>query len=243
MKGWLRRAAWLAALALGLLWGWGLAQAVRAPIERRATLTLAGLPKGAPPYRVALLSDIHFGNRAMQPERLAAIVDTVNAERPDLILLAGDFVNGTERLESDPAQLSAGLARLKARDGVIAVPGNHDHWPDLPAVRGALARAGIPLLANQALRAGPLLVLGGLALLGAWSLRRLHLRREQAGRTVSGVVVGAALGLPGPQRQERLRAVEAAHEVAPRSGRALEGHVLVVLLGALCAVAARELFR
>ena len=163
MKVLLRRVAWLALLAVaagGALWLWGLAQAVRPPIERRTTLALAGLPHGAPPYRVALLSDIHFGNRAMGPARLAEIVDAVNAERPDMILLAGDFVNGEDRLESDPAQLSAGLARLKARDGVIAVPGNHDHWPDPAAVRAALAQAGIPMLANQARHAGPLLVLG-----------------------------------------------------------------------------------
>jgi predicted MPP superfamily phosphohydrolase len=155
--------AWLALIGLltaSALWLWGLAQAIRPPIERRATIALAGLPTGAAPYRVALLYDIHFGNRAMQPDRLARIVAAVNAEHPDLILLAGDFVNGEDRLESDPAQLAAGLARLRARDGVIAVPGNHDHWPDPAAVRAALAQARITLLANQARRAGPLLVLG-----------------------------------------------------------------------------------
>lgn len=163
MNRWLRRAAWLAlllALAAGGLWLWGLAQVVRMPIERQATIALPGLPKAAAPYHVALLSDIHFGNRAMRPERLARIVAAVNAEHPDLILIAGDFVNGEERLESDTAQLSAALARLTARDGVIAVPGNHDHWPDPAAVHAALAKAGITLLANQAKAAGPLLVLG-----------------------------------------------------------------------------------
>ena len=150
----------LAVLALAALWGWGLTQATRAPIERRITLPLPGLAPGTQPYRVALLSDIHYGNRAMSAARLAAVAAAVNAEHPDLILLAGDYVNGEDRLESNPAELADGLAQLHARDGVIAVYGNHDHWPAPATVRAVLDRDHITVLANSAVRAGPLLVLG-----------------------------------------------------------------------------------
>ncbi|MBS0254180.1 MAG: metallophosphoesterase [Proteobacteria bacterium] len=159
MRRWLARALALVALALALLWAWGLNQAVRMPVERQITLPLPGLPPGTPPYRVALLSDIHFGNRAMQPERLAAIVAAVNARHPDLVLLAGDYVN-TDGLVESSAGLRTGLAGFKARDGVIAVFGNHDHWPAPQTVRAVLDADGIKVLANSAVRAGPLLVLG-----------------------------------------------------------------------------------
>ena len=38
--------------------------------------------------------------------------------------------------------------------------GNHDHWRDGPAMRRAVAAAGIPVLVNQAVRAGPLTIAG-----------------------------------------------------------------------------------
>ena len=163
----MRRGAQLALLAggaitlgLGGLTAWGLAEAVEAPIERTASLNLPGLPQRAAPYKVAVLSDIHIGNRAMGPERLESIVAQVNAEQADLVMILGDFVNGKGQLESDPQELVAPLAELKARDGVIATLGNHDHWTDAAAVGQALEEAGIKVLANRAESRGPLLVLG-----------------------------------------------------------------------------------
>lgn len=150
-----------AALALAAMVATGLAEAVSAPIERRADLAVAGIAPGSPPYRVALLSDIHLGNRAMRVERLERIVSAVNAAGPDLVVLAGDFVNGHRgRIETRPQDLIAPLARLRARDGVIATLGNHEHWTDPDAVAAALKAAGITVLSNRAARRGPLLILG-----------------------------------------------------------------------------------
>jgi uncharacterized protein len=159
-----RFAAWLllaGVLALGCAVAFGLGEAVAQPIMREAALQLTGLSVDQAPYRVALLSDIHFGNRAMRRERLDAIVSQVNAARPDLIVIVGDFVNGHGgRIETRTADLVAPLAGLKADDGVIATLGNHEHWTDPEAVRAALGRAGITVLSNQAVRRGPLQIVG-----------------------------------------------------------------------------------
>lgn len=159
-----RIAAWtvgLGALGSAMLIATGLSEAVRDPVERSTSIALPGLPRQGAPYRIALLSDIHIGNRAMRPERLERIVDQVNAVRPDLVVLAGDFVNGQSgKLDSDPRALTAPLSRLRASDGVIATPGNHDHWTDLGKVTEALRAAGITVLANEAVRRGPITVLG-----------------------------------------------------------------------------------
>ena len=154
----LRGMAALAALALwGVAWGW--LEARSDPVVRRAALELADWPAGAAPVRVALLSDIHAGARSVPPERLARVVAQINAEKPDLILIAGDFTPGHDPIDAPTAwRMLAPLARLRAPLGVIAVPGNHDHWTGLAAVRAALANAGIRLLANQAVVRGPLVI-------------------------------------------------------------------------------------
>lgn len=150
----------LAAGLAALVWT-GLREAVSDPIRRETAITLPGMPDGAVPYRIALLSDIHIGNRAMQPERLERIVGQINAARPDLVVIVGDFVNGhAGKLDSDPRQLTGPLSRLRARDGVVATLGNHEYWTDPDAVRRALEAAGVQVLANQPLQRGPVMLLG-----------------------------------------------------------------------------------
>ncbi len=163
-----RTVRWLSGVSItllllaGLLVGIGLREAQSQPVERRLTLGLAGWPTDAPPLTIALLSDIHLGNRAMDEERLSRIVSEVNAARPDLVLLAGDFMVGHDAAGASQRAvgLQAPLSRLNARLGVVAVLGNHDHWTSPNAVRAALVRAGITVLGNGASRRGPVAILG-----------------------------------------------------------------------------------
>jgi predicted MPP superfamily phosphohydrolase len=149
-------------LLAGLLVVRGLREARSQPVERRLTLGLAGWPTDAPPLTIALLSDIHLGNRAMDVERLSRIVSEVNAARPDLVLLAGNFMVGHDAAGASQraAGLQAPLSRLATRLGVVAVLGNHDYWTSPNAVRAALVRAGITVLGNEASRRGPIAILG-----------------------------------------------------------------------------------
>lgn len=147
----------LLAAAAATLWLYARHEARADPVARRLQVQVHGWPAGAPPVTVALLSDIHIGSGAMDPARLARIVDQVNARHPDLVLLAGDFVYGVDARFA--AGLTGPLSRLRAPLGVIAVPGNHDHFAGLAAVRKALAAAGVTVLANQAVRRGPLQIL------------------------------------------------------------------------------------
>jgi predicted MPP superfamily phosphohydrolase len=150
----------LAAIA-AVIWV-GLNNAGSTPIVREANLHVEGLPKGSGSVRIALLSDIHLGNRAMTSERLAEIVDQVNVNKPDLILLAGDFVTGHDPEDAleRAVNLTRPLKRLRAPLGVVAVLGNHDHWTAPGAVRTALMKAGISVLENQAVRRGPFAIIG-----------------------------------------------------------------------------------
>jgi predicted MPP superfamily phosphohydrolase len=147
---------------LGAAFVVGLQEAVSPPLRREARLGFADWPTGAPPLRAALLSDIHLGNRAMTAERLGRIVEAVNAARPDVVLIAGDFLAGrrSDGAAQKAAALAAPLSRLRAPLGVVAVLGNHDYWTEPGAVRAALEKAGVTVLANQAVQRGPLALLG-----------------------------------------------------------------------------------
>jgi predicted MPP superfamily phosphohydrolase len=149
-------------LGLGIVI-WGYLTATRDPVVRSATIALAGWPEGSSPIRAVLISDIHIIAPDMPPERLAGIVRRINGLKPDLVLIAGDFVSDrTIATHHYPATaLIPPLAQLRPRLGTFAVLGNHDHWRNESAVRRALREAGVVVLDNQAREVGPL-ALGGI---------------------------------------------------------------------------------
>ncbi|MFP1130526.1 metallophosphoesterase [Asticcacaulis sp. W401b] len=116
---------------------------------------------------MAVLSDIHVDALHMPPERVRRIAEQVRALRPDVILLAGDYVGGhgleagppraarSRRSTQDNALHEEGLRALddlNAPLGVYAVMGNHDCWWDCQRVREILADTRIHFLENQAAR-------------------------------------------------------------------------------------------
>lgn len=156
-----RRALWLSLAALlglaGLVLA-GLVQALSRPEVVAYSRPLPGLASGT--LRVVLLSDTHGGRPAMPRARLETIVAQVNALRPDLVVLLGDYHEamafdwpGRDRLEDSLAPFAA----LRAPLGVFAVRGNHDNsW-----TARLLAGSDRPrLLLNQWVDVGPVVVAG-----------------------------------------------------------------------------------
>lgn len=159
-----RRRFWLLALLmLGLATvGRGLWNARAQPVVRQADVQVPDWPVGAPPLRVLLISDTHVAGPDMPPERLRAILRRLNRLNPDLIVLAGDFHSGkaTATRHYSAAEQTAPFAEARARLGVLAVIGNHDHWAgDRPIISG-LRAAGVTVLSNQAVRRGAVIVGG-----------------------------------------------------------------------------------
>ncbi len=156
--GWRHALVGLALLGCVVL-GKGYWNATRDPLVRTAELSVSGLEE---PIRVLALSDIHVAGPDMPPERLARIVADLNKLKPDLVLIAGDLVS-EKRLATHiytPAEVVAPLGGLRARLGVLAALGNHDHWFDAPAVTAELRKRGITVLENEAADLGPLIVGG-----------------------------------------------------------------------------------
>lgn len=144
------------------LFSWGHAQARADPIVRHARFGFRDWPRGKAPVRVVLASDLHLGNETMDPARLARIARQIDALSPDVVLLAGDFVAGYDKphARKAAADMVAPLSTLRAPLGVIAVLGNHDQSTDPKAIGAALGRAGISVLHDRAVQAGPLIVVG-----------------------------------------------------------------------------------
>ncbi|MDH7973981.1 metallophosphoesterase [Sphingomonas sp. AR_OL41] len=146
------------------LFAWMHHEARADPIVRRAAIHLRDWPAGQKPISVLLLSDIHMGGTAMDPPRLTRIVAQANALKPDLVLMAGDFVLGNDPVAGEryATDLINPLSGLRVPLGVVAVPGNHDYWAGLTSVPRALWRANVTMLVNSATVRGPLAI-GGVA--------------------------------------------------------------------------------
>lgn len=104
--------------------------------------------------KIALLSDLHVGAPHMSVEKLRRVVESTNAERPDLIVILGDLViHGVVggRFVA-PEATAAELQRLSAPLGVYTVLGNHDWWYDGERVTRALNGVGLAVLENDVVR-------------------------------------------------------------------------------------------
>lgn len=98
--------------------------------------------------KAVFASDFHFAPD--DGRRLQKIVDAINAEKPDIVFLGGDFVKGhRENTSMSPEDIAAGLAEISAPCGVYAVWGNHDAWQKHEKITAALQNVGIVVLANS----------------------------------------------------------------------------------------------
>lgn len=136
--------------ALGAV-AWALVVEPARLVVRPVDLSLPAWDPAVPPLRVALLSDLHVGSPSWDPAHLELLVAVVNAERPDVVLLAGDYVIDNVLLGHKVEQeaIAKIVGRLRAPHGVIAVLGNHDWWNDGERMRDALTREGVHVLENE----------------------------------------------------------------------------------------------
>ncbi|MCY2966558.1 MAG: metallophosphoesterase [Planctomycetota bacterium] len=75
------------------------------------------------PFRVVQISDIHYHGRTPLAYMLHC-VQSANAENADIIALTGDYIHAGGRHVDKVAEI---LGKLRAKSGVFAVLGNHDH--------------------------------------------------------------------------------------------------------------------
>ena len=94
------------------------------PQLKEVELRLENLPESFDGYRLVQISDIHARSYANRQKSLLRVVEIINSQNPDLIAFTGDIITlDASELES----IKEILKELKAKDGIVAVVGNHDY--------------------------------------------------------------------------------------------------------------------
>ncbi len=81
------------------------------------------------------------------------LVERTNAEKPDLVLLAGDYMINSIPFGTwvAPEAVASVLGGLEAPLGVVAVLGSHDWYNDGDTLTEQFRRHGVVVLENQVL--------------------------------------------------------------------------------------------
>lgn len=152
----LTRRAWIRTIIYsGLATAGGVGYISSKRIEKvHADVSLHGLPKQLDGLKIGVMADFHAGAFVTRKDILKAIT-AINEERPDLIALLGDYVDGayshTRRNVEKGSYVFDALQKLHAPLGTYAVLGNHDHWTDPKLVRNKLSRLPLVILNNQSI--------------------------------------------------------------------------------------------
>ena len=144
-------------VAVGILSILGLVQGLRPPVVRDYEVRLAGLPPDRDGLVLVQISDLHLGT-LIRGSWMARVVQQVNSLRPDLVVVAGDVVDGNVgRVEP----LRPVLAQLHAPLGVWAVTGNHEYYAGVERCVRLFRDAGSHMLRDGWAEPVPGLVLAG----------------------------------------------------------------------------------
>lgn len=161
---------------------WGMWEAIRVPDVRAVTLKVKGLPDAWKGTKIVQLSDLHIGP-VQGAEWLSEVVKKTNALHPDMVLITGDFIDGSvpkTLFKLEP------LKELKTKYGVYAIPGNHEYYSGYANWMKALSQLGLNMLQNQSAvlkKNEAALIVGGTTDLGAsrFGLEGLDLKKTFAG--------------------------------------------------------------
>ena len=127
------KAVWLVGLPV-VAWGTaavGVWNGIKVPEVREVVVEFTNLPESLDGYRILHMTDLHASSAARR-WRTEAIVERANAADADLVCLTGDYADGMSYRQ---ARSLEPLKDLKAKDGILAVTGNHEYDYGMDALR------------------------------------------------------------------------------------------------------------
>ncbi|WP_241176010.1 metallophosphoesterase [Modestobacter sp. KNN46-3] len=137
------------AVAVGTA-GTGVVLANSAPVVRRVPIRIPRLDPAMAGLRIVTFSDGHLSS-TYGGRRFERLVETVNAQRPDVVAIVGDLVDGeVSELREDVAP----LADLVSDQGVYFVTGNHEYFVDTGQWLRHLSTLGVDVLRNERVSIG-----------------------------------------------------------------------------------------
>ncbi len=113
---------------------------------KKVDVPVKGLPTSLDSLKIGLLADFHRGIYTSAND-IRSAVKIIKGEKPDILLLAGDFVEGKAEYINSVASI---LSKIITPLGKFAVLGNHDYWTDAKLIQDALEKNNIRVLINKA---------------------------------------------------------------------------------------------
>lgn len=129
--------------ALGSI-GYPIYEASHSDLTERS-VRLADLPAVFDGFRIAFLADFHLG-LFTSAAFLESVVAQVNALKPDIIILGGDYIYGGKKYIPEVAKIAG---QLRSPYGTYATLGNHDNVHGKALTMRAMQENGVYLLNNE----------------------------------------------------------------------------------------------
>ncbi len=139
-------------------------------------IRIPDLPPAFHGYRIGFISDIHVGP-CSDTSLVKNAIELLKQEKPDLIILGGDYIllpdylldqtllsvagrrlcidrnrsyeEGLAQAEEPYSSLALLFSELQPPDGCFAVPGNHDTWVSLDSWKRNFSQRGVAVLSND----------------------------------------------------------------------------------------------
>jgi len=99
------------------------------------TIRLKNLPSGLNGLKIVHISDMHLASFYRHEDKMADVIDKVNALHPDIIINTGDFISFGWR---EFGRFDTLLKKGSGRFGNFAILGNHDAGTYLPKATGTI---------------------------------------------------------------------------------------------------------
>ena len=128
-----------------LLTGYGYVMEMILPAVKNHTVEINGLPKSANGLRIAVLADLHI-EKTTSERYVKELVELVNEQKPDVICLVGDMVDGSVEEVGEKVRL---LKDLKASRMILGVVGNHEYYSGYTPWVKFFRNLGVNMLLND----------------------------------------------------------------------------------------------
>jgi predicted MPP superfamily phosphohydrolase len=150
------------------------------------SLRFSSLPAEMDGFSLVQISDIHAGV-FMEEWELQPHLEIVNTLQPDIIVITGDIISWGTHYTKPVVQA---LSRLRAKQGVFAITGNHDFYGDLDELCSRLEAANIKVLRNRWEKIDAANGSAALYLIGVddiWATRYFHKKKISIPEIISDI--------------------------------------------------------
>jgi len=121
-KRWFQATICLAVLAFSIVFYGLIYETFNLRVQRLEVRNKA-IPEKFDGYKIVQFSDMHIGSQ-IRDRYVKKMVDSINAQNPDLVVFTGDMVNF--RAEEIVPFVKI-FSQIQAKDGIFVVLGNHDY--------------------------------------------------------------------------------------------------------------------